>query len=209
MLDLIGAVALLLWGLRMVRTGVSRAFGARLRRWIGIGTRNRVSAFGVGLLITMALQSSTATALMTASFAGSGMRRSCARSGRRCAAGARQPQGHAGRAARDPRQFPHASCGVRAGLVDDHSAGKIPEAEAVRIAALVSSHPLVGEVELGQQICGEVVLVSVAMNIGKRYAFAFRQHVGIKPVVETKRIAFGAAHEGRFTNISSGARGAR
>ncbi|CAH1652950.1 Na/Pi cotransporter family protein [Chelatococcus asaccharovorans] len=72
MLDLIGAVALLLWGLRMVKTGVSRAFGARLRRWIGIGTRNRVSAFGVGLLVTMALQSSTATALMTAGFAGSG-----------------------------------------------------------------------------------------------------------------------------------------
>ncbi|TKT82437.1 Na/Pi cotransporter family protein [Aquamicrobium sp. LC103] len=72
MFDPIGAVALLLWGLRMVKTGVSRAFGPRLRRWIGAGTRNRVSAFGIGLAVTMALQSSTATALMTASFAGSG-----------------------------------------------------------------------------------------------------------------------------------------
>ena len=72
MLDLVGAVALLLWGLRMVKTGVSRAFGARLRRWIAVGTRNRMMAFGVGLAVTMALQSSTATALMTASFAGSG-----------------------------------------------------------------------------------------------------------------------------------------
>ncbi|PWJ93869.1 MULTISPECIES: Na/Pi cotransporter family protein [Mesorhizobium] len=72
MIDLIGAVALLLWGIRMVKTGVSRAFGARLRRWIAAATRNRLMAFGVGLAATMALQSSTATALMTASFAGSG-----------------------------------------------------------------------------------------------------------------------------------------
>jgi phosphate:Na+ symporter len=72
MLDLIGAVALLLWGLRLVKTGVIRSFGVRLRRWIGSGTRNRLLAFAVGLLATLVLQSSTATALMTASFAGSG-----------------------------------------------------------------------------------------------------------------------------------------
>ncbi|RWB78236.1 Na/Pi cotransporter family protein [Mesorhizobium sp.] len=72
MLDLIGAVALLLWGLRLVKTGVIRSFGTRLRRWIGSGTRNRLLAFGVGLVATIALQSSTATALMTASFAASG-----------------------------------------------------------------------------------------------------------------------------------------
>ncbi|RWQ22721.1 Na/Pi cotransporter family protein [Mesorhizobium sp.] len=72
MLDLIGAVALLLWGLRMVKTGVSRALGVRLRRWIAASTPNRLMAFSVGLAATMALQSSTAIALMTASFAGSG-----------------------------------------------------------------------------------------------------------------------------------------
>lgn len=72
MLDLIGAVALLLWGLRLVKTGVIRSFGINLRRWIGSGTRNRLLAFSVGLLATLALQSSTATGLMTASFAGSG-----------------------------------------------------------------------------------------------------------------------------------------
>ncbi|MGC0320864.1 phosphate:Na+ symporter [Bradyrhizobium sp. USDA 326] len=73
MLDFIGAVALLLWGLRMVKTGVSRAFGARLRHWIAVGTRNRVAAFSIGLVVTIALQSSTATALMTASFASRGL----------------------------------------------------------------------------------------------------------------------------------------
>lgn len=69
-LDLVGAAALLLWGLRMIRTGVSRAFGARLRYWLTRATRNRITAFLVGLAATCALQSSTATALMTASFAG-------------------------------------------------------------------------------------------------------------------------------------------
>lgn len=72
MLNLLGAVALLLWGLRMVKTGVERAFGTRLQRWIGAGTRNRFLACGIGLVATLALQSSTATALMTAAFAGSG-----------------------------------------------------------------------------------------------------------------------------------------
>lgn len=72
MLDIVGAIALLIWGLRMVKTGVSRAFGARLRCWIAVGTQNRIIAFAVGLAVTMALQSSTATALMTASFAASG-----------------------------------------------------------------------------------------------------------------------------------------
>jgi phosphate:Na+ symporter len=68
-LDLLGAAALLIWGLRMVRTGVSRAFGPRLRHGLSVGTRNRGTAFAAGLVATVALQSSTATAPMTASFA--------------------------------------------------------------------------------------------------------------------------------------------
>ncbi len=73
LLHLLGGVALLLWGLRMVRTGVMRAFGGDLRRAIGIGLRNRASSFLVGLGVTGAVQSSTATALMTASFAERGL----------------------------------------------------------------------------------------------------------------------------------------
>lgn len=71
-IDLIGAAALLLWGLRMVRTGVNRAFGARLRHALSGATRNRVVAFAAGLSTTLVLQSSTATALMTGSFASRG-----------------------------------------------------------------------------------------------------------------------------------------
>ncbi len=73
MLNIAGGVALLLWGIRMVRTGVTRAFGAALRRTLASGTKNRMRAFGMGLGVTFLLQSSTATALIIASFAGRGL----------------------------------------------------------------------------------------------------------------------------------------
>ena len=44
-----GGVALLLWGTRMVRTGVMRAYGAELRRVLGRSTRGKASAAAMGL----------------------------------------------------------------------------------------------------------------------------------------------------------------
>src|SRR6266852_5129048 len=73
LLDLMGGVALLLWGLHMVHSGVLRAFGGDLRRFLGYGLRNRFTAFLAGLGLTALLQSSTATGLMAASFAADGM----------------------------------------------------------------------------------------------------------------------------------------
>jgi len=72
LLDLMGGVALLLWGLHMVQSGFLRAFGADLRRFLAKGLNNRFGAFGAGLMLTALLQSSTATGLMTASFAAEG-----------------------------------------------------------------------------------------------------------------------------------------
>jgi phosphate:Na+ symporter len=72
-LDLMGGVALLLWGLRTVRSGIMRAFGADLRRVLGSALRNRLIAFLTGIGVTAVLQSSTATGLMTSSFAGRGL----------------------------------------------------------------------------------------------------------------------------------------
>lgn len=69
MLTVIGGVALLLWGTRMVRTGFQRAYGADLRRAIQVSTRNRFLAFLAGVGVTAVLQSSTATALLITSFA--------------------------------------------------------------------------------------------------------------------------------------------
>jgi phosphate:Na+ symporter len=73
LLDLMGGVALLLWGLHMVLSGVLRAFGPNLRRFIGKALHNRFSAFAAGLGLTALLQSSTATGLMTASLAADGV----------------------------------------------------------------------------------------------------------------------------------------
>lgn len=72
-LNVLGSVCLLLWGVRMVRTGLTRAFGATLRRAIGACSRNRFTAFTGGVVLTGVLQSSTATALLLASFAGRGL----------------------------------------------------------------------------------------------------------------------------------------
>lgn len=73
LLNLIGAAALLIWAMRMVRTGMTRAFGGQLRQVLGRHLDNRVKAFFAGLGVTALLQSSTATCLMTASFAGRGL----------------------------------------------------------------------------------------------------------------------------------------
>jgi phosphate:Na+ symporter len=72
LLDLMGGVALLLWGLHMVLSGVLRAFGPDLRRFLGSALGNRFSAFAAGLGLTALLQSSTATGLLTASLAAEG-----------------------------------------------------------------------------------------------------------------------------------------
>jgi phosphate:Na+ symporter len=69
----LGSVALLLWGVRMVRTGMTRAFGAALRRAIATHARTRLGAFFAGFGITGVLQSSTATTLLLASFAARGL----------------------------------------------------------------------------------------------------------------------------------------
>jgi phosphate:Na+ symporter len=73
LLDLAGAVALLLWGVRMVQTGVQRAFGSRLRLVLASALRNRLNAFLAGLGVTAVLQSSTATGLMVTGLAAGGV----------------------------------------------------------------------------------------------------------------------------------------
>ena len=70
---LAGDVALLLWGMHMVQTGIVRAFGANLRQLIGLGLGNRWRAFLTGLGVTAVLQSSTAAGLMTTSFIAAGL----------------------------------------------------------------------------------------------------------------------------------------
>lgn len=72
-ISFLGAVALLLWGVRMVQTGITRAFGATLRHLLALYVRGPASAFFAGLGLTGILQSSTATALLLASFTARGL----------------------------------------------------------------------------------------------------------------------------------------
>src|SRR5271156_1791491 len=73
LIDLPGSIALLLWGVHMVQSGIQRAFGPHLRRFLGRTLGDRLRAFLAGLGVTAVLQSSTATGLMAASFAAGGL----------------------------------------------------------------------------------------------------------------------------------------
>jgi phosphate:Na+ symporter len=73
LLNLLAAIALLVWGTHIVRTGVLRVFGANLRQVLqaSVGRRSRAVLAGIG--VTGVLQSSTATALLVSSFVGQGL----------------------------------------------------------------------------------------------------------------------------------------
>jgi phosphate:Na+ symporter len=73
LLNLLAAIALLVWGTQLVRTGVLRVFGANLRSLLARSMGNRFSAALSGIGVTALVQSSTATALMTSSFVGQGL----------------------------------------------------------------------------------------------------------------------------------------
>jgi phosphate:Na+ symporter len=73
LLNLFGGVALLVWATQMVRGGVMRAFGAKLREAIGRATAGRLTACGTGLGVATALQSSSATGLLVVAFAERGL----------------------------------------------------------------------------------------------------------------------------------------
>ena len=72
-LHLAGAVTLLLWAVRMVRTGVERAYGAALERALRRARDNRIRAVGLGAAVAMLLQSATAVGILAAGFAASGL----------------------------------------------------------------------------------------------------------------------------------------
>lgn len=70
---LAAAVALLLWSVRLIRTGVERAFMPEVKRVLRRFSKSPVTAAAGGGLAAMLLQSSTAVALIGAGFAVSGM----------------------------------------------------------------------------------------------------------------------------------------
>ena len=70
LLNLLAAIALLVWGTQIVRTGILRVFGENLRRVLAQSMGSRAKALLAGLGVTSLIQSSTATCLIMASFLG-------------------------------------------------------------------------------------------------------------------------------------------
>lgn len=73
LLHLAGAVTLLVWAVRQVRTGVERAYGQQLKKTIRRASGGKLSLVGVGALVAMVLQSSTAVAVLVSGFSASGL----------------------------------------------------------------------------------------------------------------------------------------
>ncbi|WP_460155328.1 Na/Pi cotransporter family protein [Pseudomonas sp. S2_H10] len=73
LLNLLSAVALLIWGTHIVRTGILRVYGTNLRHVIGHNMSKRWLAFASGIAVTAMVQSSNATAMLVTSFVGQGL----------------------------------------------------------------------------------------------------------------------------------------
>ncbi|MFQ6576259.1 Na/Pi cotransporter family protein [Pseudomonas sp. UM16] len=73
LLNLLSAVALLIWGTHIVRTGILRVYGSNLRRVLSQNMSKRPLAFVAGILVTAMVQSSNATAMLVTSFVGQGL----------------------------------------------------------------------------------------------------------------------------------------
>ena len=73
LLNLLAAIALLVWGTHLVRTGILRVLGANLRTILAQSVSNRFNALISGIGVTALLQSGTATSLIVSAFVGQGL----------------------------------------------------------------------------------------------------------------------------------------
>lgn len=71
LLNLSGSVMLLLFAVRMVRTGIERSFGAQFQRWLTEST-SLIGSGATGVMLALILQSSAAVALLAGGFAAAG-----------------------------------------------------------------------------------------------------------------------------------------
>jgi phosphate:Na+ symporter len=72
-LILIGSVALLMYGMKVMSEGLQKMAGSKLRNVLATATTNRFTGLLTGALITTSIQSSTATTVMTVSFVSAGL----------------------------------------------------------------------------------------------------------------------------------------
>ena len=67
-LKLLGSIALLIYGMKVMSESLQKMAGPQLRHLLGAMTTNRFSGVATGALVTVAVQSSAATTIMTVSF---------------------------------------------------------------------------------------------------------------------------------------------
>lgn len=72
-LQIIGALGIFIYGMKIMSEALQKAAGNRLRRVLGKMTANRASGFFTGLLLTLLIQSSSATTVMLVSFVNAGL----------------------------------------------------------------------------------------------------------------------------------------
>ena len=72
-LELIGSLGLLLYGMKLMSDGVQKSAGEKLQRTLSVVTSNKVVAILTGMLITMIIQSSGATTVMVVTFVNAGL----------------------------------------------------------------------------------------------------------------------------------------
>lgn len=73
MLTIFGGIGLFLLGMTMLTTGLKEIAGDALRSWLNTFTRGRFSAIATGTVMTILVQSSTATTLLTIGFVSAGL----------------------------------------------------------------------------------------------------------------------------------------
>lgn len=73
LIELIGGLAMFMYGMELTSDGIQRAAGERLQRTVNFMTRNRVMAVLTGTLVTIIIQSSSATSVMVVSFVNAGL----------------------------------------------------------------------------------------------------------------------------------------
>ena len=73
LLKIVGALALLIYGMKVMSEALQKLAGPQLRHVLSAMTTNRVSGVLTGMFTTVAVQSSTATTVMTVSFVIAGL----------------------------------------------------------------------------------------------------------------------------------------
>lgn len=72
-LKIIGSLALLIYGMKVMSEALQKMAGSQLRHILGAMTTNRFTGMLTGMFITCAVQSSSATTVMTVSFVNAGL----------------------------------------------------------------------------------------------------------------------------------------